>query len=207
MTIVEWLAWLVLLIVALWAGVVITLSNARVAREVRRLAATYRHQKSLELEQLQAQTVALRQAEVEALLAQHDGWRRILDQLLADALSDTDARVGTEGLLNLSATPAPYFVVAGEKAGRTYLFTTVPPQLPRWAFLGKRRHQVIPIDASLYPAARLEVQAVWEHLVAHYPRQEEISVLPRQAKWYLVVQEKAERPIAEKRAAGLSGSG
>ena len=205
MTSVEWLAWIVLLIAGLGTGAVVTLSNWRVAREVRQLAATYRRQKSLELEQIQTQTIAQRRAEVEALLAQHNGWQDILDQLLADAMPDADARVGTEGLLNLSATPAPRFLVAGEGNGRAYLFTTTLPEQPRRILFGKREDRVIPVDASLYPAARVEVQAVWEHLVARYPRQDEIPVLPRQAGWYLVVQEETEKPEAEKRAAGLPG--
>lgn len=204
MTALEWLAWVVLLIVALAAGAAVTLSNGAVTRAIRRLERTYRRQKSLELEQLQAQVVARRRAEVEALLARPDGWKQVLDQLLADALPEVGARVGPEGVLKVSAAPAPHFVVAGEKDGRlAYTFTTSPDALRKAGVFG-RKNPVVPLDASLHPATRAEAQAVWDHLATRHVRQESIPVLPRQAGWFLVVCQ-APAPKAARRAPGLPG--
>ena len=190
MTTVEWLAFFVLLVSALAAGGAVTLSNAAVTRAIRRLEATYRRQKSLELEQLQAQVVARRRAEVEEELAQPNGWRKVLDQLLADALPEVGATVGQAGVLDLSADPAPRFTVAG-KDGRLYLFTTSPEALRRKVGLVGWKGEAVPLDASLHPAARAEVQAVWEHLAER--RLRERPVLPRQAEWFLVVLEPKRR--------------
>jgi type II secretory pathway pseudopilin PulG len=189
MTPVEWLAFVVLLIVGVAAGAAVTLSNGVVARAICNLEQTYRRQKSLELEQLQAQVVARRRAEVETLLAEPEGWRKVIDQLLADALPDITARVGKIGVLDLSAAPVPRFSVAGVN-GQGYLFTTSPEALRRVGLL--RQVQVVhttPLDASLHPAARVEVQAVWEHLAAQrLPGECPYStVLPRQAEWFLMV--------------------
>lgn len=203
MTALEWLALLVLLTCALAAGAAVTLSNGAVTRAIRRLERTYRRHKSLELEQLQARAVAARRAEVEALLARQDGWRQVLDQLLADAVPG--ARVGPEGVLSLSADPAPRFLVAGEADGRAYLFTTSAPETPRRRLRGRTRAPM-PLDAALHPAARVEVQAVWEHLVARHPHPGQIPVLPRQAGWFLAIRQRT-GPEASKRAPGLPGGG
>jgi len=184
MTALEWLAWLVLLIVGLAAGLAVTISNGAVTRAIRRLERTYRRQKSLELEQLQAQAVARRRAEVEELLARPDGWRNVLNQLLADALPEVGARVGTGGVLDLGGSPVPRFTVAG-RDGRSYLFTTSPEALRRVKVVG-RRERATPLDAALSPAARVEVQAVWDHLAAQRLRGQ-APVLPRRAEWFLVV--------------------
>ena len=190
MTALEWLAWVVLLIVALAAGLAVTLSNGAVTRAIRRLERTYRRQKSLELEQLQAQVVERRMQEVRRELAANEGWRKVLNQVLADALKDTSARVGSVGILSLTTEPAPAFTVAGED-GREYLFTTAPEALEKVGWIG-RRTPVVPLDASLHPAARAEVQAVWDRLAEQRLRGE-IPVLPRQAEWFLVVRERKEQ--------------
>ncbi len=190
MTALEWLAFIILLIVGVTAGAAVTLSNGAVTGAIRRLERTYRQQKSLELEQLQAQLVAGRRAEVEAALARPDGWRKVLDQLLADALGEAGASVGPAGVLDLSVEPAPRFTVSGEN-GRLYLFTTAPELLRKVGLVG-RREEPLPLDASLHPAARAEVQAVWEHLAAQRLTPRPASgvggtTLPRQAGWFLVV--------------------
>ncbi|HEY77195.1 MAG TPA: hypothetical protein G4O00_13645 [Thermoflexia bacterium] len=190
MTALEWFAWLVLLIVALAAGLAVTLSNGAVTRAIRRLERTYRRQKSLELEQLQAQVVERRMQEVQRELAANEGWRKVLNQVLADALKDTSARVGPVGVLSLTTDPAPAFTVAGED-GREYLFTTAPDVLEQVGWIG-RKAPVIPLDASLHPAARAEVQAVWDHLAEQRLRGE-VPTLPRQAEWFLVVRERKEQ--------------
>jgi hypothetical protein len=188
MTGVEWLAWIVLMIVGLGTGAVVTLSNWRVAREVRGLTASYRRQKSLELEQLQARRVAEREAEVKRELAQVGGVERVLNQLLADALPETGAVVGREGVLDVSVTPAPRFTVAGPN-GYQYTFTTAPDLLRSVGMLG-RKDEAVPLDAAIHPAARAEVQAVWEYVAARRLRGPQPTYLPRQAAWYLIVRER-----------------
>ena len=50
---------------------------------------------------------------------------------------------------------------------------------------GARYRRVIPLDASLAPTARVEVEAVWRHLASKHGL--DPQALPRQAGWYLVV--------------------
>lgn len=187
MTTLEWWAWLVLLIVALAMGLAVTLSNAAVTRAIRRLERTYRRQKSLELEQLQAQAVARRLEEVRGLLAQPDGWRKVLDQVLADAVPNITARLSDADLLEISAAPVPRFTVLGVD-GTGYTFTTSAETLQRY-FPLVMKGEVIPLDAALHPALRAEVQAVWDHLAAErLPAECPLDdVLPRQAHWDLII--------------------
>ncbi len=174
---------LVVLDIAIVAiGVMITFTNGGVIRAIHRLGQVYRRYKSLEMEYLQAAAMARRQTEIKQLLDQADGWQVVLNQLLADALPGTGARIGPEGILGLSVTPAPSLVIAGE-GGQVYEFTTSPPERGLFG----RRETVIPLDASLYPTARAEVQAVWDRLIEDHPQQEECPALPRQADWFLVV--------------------
>jgi hypothetical protein len=155
------------------------------ATAFRSLRNTYRRHKSLELEQLQAQVVNQRKAEVQRLL-EEDRWQQVLNQLLADALAGPSAFVGQEGILTLSADPAPRFAVAGPSAVVEYVFTTQPQEQGSglWQRL-RRREPVIPLDAALHPAARVEMQAVWEHLAEKRLR-DEAPASPRQAEWFLV---------------------
>jgi hypothetical protein len=127
------------------------------ATAFRSLERAYRRQKNLELEVLQAQVVAQRRAEVARLLASGpDGWRRVLDQLLADALAggagiEIETEIGIKGVLNfsiLSTSPVPRFTVFGA-GNRTYVFTTGPDALRRVGIL-RRRERVIPLDATLF---------------------------------------------------------
>jgi len=92
--------------------------------------------------------------------------------------------VGPEGLLDLRSTPAPRFTVAGT-GGQSYLFTTAPEVLRAVRLVG-RRERALPLDAALSPAARVEVQAVWEHLAAQCSRPEGVPALPRRAEWFLI---------------------
>ena len=187
MTPIEWLAFFILLIVGLAATAAFTLSNGAVTRAIRKLEKTHRRQKALELEQMEAQVVVRRQEEVKDLLARAGGWWRVLDQLLADALPEMGARVEPDGLLDVSATPVPRFNVVG-KDGSIYLFTTAPDTLRKLKLLD-RRDGDIPLDATLHPAARVEVQEVWEHLSAKRLGDQGF-VLPRQAGWFLVVRQR-----------------
>lgn len=162
---------------------------------IRRLAHTYRRQKSLELEQLQARAIDARRREVVHLLDEdEDGWCRVVDQLLADALPGGAERVSGQGLVDISMMPVPRFTVAGPR-DLTYLFTTSPQALREVGILS-RKHKPIALDAALHPAARVEVQAVWDHLAARRLAGERAGALARQAAWFLVV-----RPV------GRSGRG
>jgi len=154
------------------------------AAATRSLERTYRQHKSLELEHLQVQIMAQRRAELLELIS--DDWREILRQLLADALpaaaiaaADTDEWIT---VTDLSASP-PHFTVARQEGGEEYVFT-VSPDLVRQGSLMKR-NRVIPLDASLAATARVEVQAVWQHLMEQHGLDR--RALPRQAAWYLVV--------------------
>jgi hypothetical protein len=178
----EWLAFFVLLVVGLTAAGAFTLSNGAVTRAIGKLERTYRRQKALELEQLEAQAVARRRQEVHALLERSGGWRAVLDQLLADALPATGAGIGPEGVLEVSAVPAPRFTAAGSN-GCDFLFTTSPDALRKFRLLG-RKDEVVPLDAALHPAARVEIQSVWDHLAARRLTGD-LPVLPRQAAWYV----------------------
>jgi hypothetical protein len=191
MSTIEWLAFFVLLVAALAAGAAISLSNGAMTRAIRRMERTYRRQKALELEQLQTRAVAQRRMEVEALLTQPQGWQTIIGQLLSDALPEMGDYPAQTDVIELSTTPAPRFTVAGANSN-AYLFTTSPEELRRVGIL-KRREQPLPLDAGLHPAARVEIQAVWEHLAQQRLR-ENTPMLPRQAEWFLVAREMRRRP-------------
>jgi hypothetical protein len=186
MTTLECLSLIALLISGLAVGAAMTLSNGRVARAVRQMERTYRRQKSLEMEQILAQEMERRRIEVQQELRRtDDAWREVLNQLLADAALDDDLHIGPAGLLSLSAAPSPRFAVA-EAAGRILLFTTAPETLRKIGLL-QRESRTIPLDADLYPTARVEVQAVWEYL-AEQRIGADAPALPRQAAWYLIVE-------------------
>jgi len=167
-TTVEWLAFFVLLVSALAAGGAVTLSNAAVTRAIRRLTRTYRRQKSLELEQLQEEVVGRRMQEVRRdIEAGPEGWRKVLNQVLADA-PDTGHRIGPAGLLNLSVEPVPRFAVAG-KDGWEYLFTTSPEAL--------RRKRGLPQRMILF-VGTLEPRKNAETLIRAYARLRRASAIP-----------------------------
>jgi hypothetical protein len=155
----------------------------------RSLNRSYRHQKRRELGQLQAHAVAQREVEVRQLLAQNpERWRQVLSQLVADALGSSTA-VGKEGVLELSAHPAPHLTVAGKD--HEYTFTTQPDLLDPEDAPGKTE-KVIPLNATLHPAASVEMQAVWD-LLATQRLREHVLVLPRRSTWFLVVGKRANR--------------
>jgi hypothetical protein len=114
----------------------------------------------------------------------------VLDQLLADALPETGAHVEPDGLLDVNVAPAPRFNVAGSD-GCVYLFTTSPDALRKVKLLDRKSGE-IPLDATLHPAARVEVQEVWDHLSAKRLGDQGF-VLPRQAEWFLVVRQKSQQ--------------
>ncbi|MGD9101509.1 MAG: hypothetical protein PVF45_13590, partial [Anaerolineae bacterium] len=88
------------------------------------------------------------------------------------------------GVLSLSISPAPRFTVAGV-GDYVYVFTTLPDELRRIGLL-RRKGQVVALDAGLHPAARTEMQLVWEHLASRRLKGQ-TPTLPRQAEWFLAV--------------------
>jgi len=192
MTTGDWLAFFVLVVTALVAGSAVTISNGAVTRAIYRLERTYRRQKSLELERLHAQLVAQRRAEVEQILARPDGWRRVLNQVLADVLPDVTVRLGDADPLEVAVVPVPRFTVQGTN-GMRYTFTTSPEALQLHFGRRMKTLDVVPLDASFHPSVRTEVQAVWEYLEARWVPEDcpLATALPRQAEWFLVVREQA----------------
>lgn len=184
MTTLEWLAFFVLLTAALAAAAATILSNGMLTRAIRRLEQTYRREKSLELEQLQAQGVSRRKADVDIALSREGGWREVAQQLLADALPEETVDASGDSwitALDVAAAP-PHFVLARQDgSGDRFLFSTALDRKE----IG-RRARVIPLDASLSPAARVEAEAVWRHLADKQGLA--ARALPRQAEWILVAQ-------------------
>ncbi|MCP4541311.1 MAG: hypothetical protein GY832_29620, partial [Chloroflexi bacterium] len=122
---------------------------------VRSLTRTYRQQKTHEMEYRQYQVIARRKAEIEQLLADDGDWRQVLKQVIADAVPGVSPTWLT--VMDVSATPVPHFDVTGED-GKRYTFTISPSFAFPW------RARAIPLDASLSPAMRVEVQVIWEYL-------------------------------------------
>jgi len=194
MTAIDWLVIFVVLVAGGGAALAVILSNAAVTRAINHLERSYRRGKTLELEQLQIQLVVQREAELQKLLSQDGTWRGIVQQLLADAFpAQAMAVEGAGGWLTLtdvSDTPAQFAVGRQDESGETFLFSVsrqAVTRKPGWRGLLTSlfsRDIVIPIDASLSPTARVEVEAVWRHLADR--RGLDPQALPRQAEWYLV---------------------
>ncbi len=184
-TVTGGLMFVVLLAVLAFDGV----TGLALIAAVRSLARIYRRQKALEMELRQRRVIAERQAEVQALLATTDGWQQVLQQIVADALPDaathtTATDTATEWLTvtDVAVSPAPSLSVARQdESGESYTFT-VSPRRRRWAL---SRERVIPLDAALFPTARVEIQVVWEYLAKR--RDLDTRTLPRRAEWYVVV--------------------
>lgn len=190
MTGIEIVALVILLVAGVTAGAAFTLSNGAVTRAIRRLERSYRRQKALELELLQAEAVNRRERDVRQQLATDgEAWRAVLNQLLADAYPAAPVQVGPAGLLSLAVTPGPRLIVAARDG--TLVFTTDPEPLRRVGLVG-RRETPVPLDAGLHPAARVEMQAVWEHLAAQRLG-DAAPVLPRQAAWFVVAQAESQQ--------------
>jgi hypothetical protein len=123
--------------------------------------------------------IAQRQEQLAQTLAEPGGWNRVLAQVLADALPGVDP--GWLGLETVTGSP-PSFAVSGEGDGDRYTFTVSPPPLS----------SAVPLDASLHPATRIEVQAVWAHLMGQQLKK--ARALPRRTGWFLIVQRKGRKP-------------
>ena len=164
------------------------------AAAVRSLQQTYRRQKSQELELVMAHEIAARREQLrERLASGPNAWREIVRQLLADARVASDTTL--IDVSDISATPYPSFVVTGN--GWEYVFTTAPGR-PRGVRALRRRERVVSLDAALSLFARIEAQALWDHL-AQGLRGEQ-TTLPRDVAWYLVVRKSSDwRPRVRKK--------
>ncbi len=185
MATIEWVAFCVLLVSAVAAGAAITLSNGAVTRAIRAMEHTYRRQKSLELELLQAQEIARRRTGLELVLTR-GVWRQVLRQVLADALGADSVDTSAWTLIDLSAVPSQ-FVVGQDERGDRFIFTTAPDRVQHRGFLGFGGDRVIPLDAGVSRTVGVEVEAVWKHLAGERGLETRASALPRQASWSLVL--------------------
>jgi hypothetical protein len=165
---------------------VIGLALLSVSRAIRHLERTYRRQKALELEQLQAQTLSRRRDKLRNLFARPKGWKEVVQQLLVDAqvLNPAEAASALHDRVRVSAAP-PHFVV-GTATGH-YLFTTALDQAHGEWDRVIRGGEVVSLDAALSPTARVEAQALWEHFARDGGLQ--ASALPRDSAWHLAVRE------------------
>lgn len=189
MVAIEWVAFFVLLVSALSASIAVIWSNALVTKEIRLLKETYRHQKSLELEQAKQPDVDARRNDLEIILARPDGWREVIAQVIIDAFPSQALGDGSGAwitTIDVSAGPAT-FVVGKQDTGQIFSFTVAPDKVQ---VKQRRKAQVIPLDAAVSSLARVEVEMVWQHLA----KQHDLDTLsePRQAEWYLVFEEKKE---------------
>ncbi len=192
MTPIEWTAFFVLLVAVIAYGAAVTLSNGAVTQAIRRLEATYRRQKSQEMEQARQRELTEHVAQLRARLAgDSNAWRDVVAQLLVDAGADGVAtRLEME---RVSADPAPCYTIGG---GRWhYLFTTNPARL-REARLVHRSDPVVSLDTALSPFARVEAQALWDYFAQDLGAQ---ARLPRDVMWYLVAHREAPLPRARRK--------
>ncbi len=167
------------------------------AMAVRSLERTYRRQKAQELELAMDQTLTSHQEQVRDHLATDpDAWRGVVRQLLTDAGVNGDATLAN--VPDISTTPCPHFTVAGANGQPRYLFTT-DSGLLRSSRTVRRRDRVVALDMTLSPFARVEAQALWNHLAGERLRGTQ-SALPRDAAWWLVIRRRTKSvPRAKKK--------
>jgi len=185
-------------VVILLAGLVFNaLTSLTQAVAVRSLERTYRRQKAQELELAMNQSLTTYQGQVrDRLAADPDAWRGVVRQLLTDAGVDGDATL--VNVPDVSTTPCPHFIVSGANGQPRYLFTTDPGSL-RSSRTVRRRDQAVLLDMTLSPFARVEAQALWNHLAGERLRGKQ-SALPRDAAWWLVIRRRTKSvPRAKKK--------
>lgn len=178
-------------VVVLLAGMVFNaLTSLTQAMVMRSLERTYRSHKAREMELALGQSLAAYGEQMrERLAADSDAWRGAVRQLLTDAGVDGDATL--VNVQDVSTTPCPHFTVAGASGQPCYLFTT-DPDLLRSSAIVHRRDRVVALDVALSAFARVEAQALWDHLAGGRLRGKP-PALPREAAWWLVVRRDTER--------------
>ncbi len=167
-------------------GVVITVGNFSVMSAILYLERSMRRQKAMEREdRMREQLQTYVQTLTERLEGNAEAWRGVALQMLARATGKT--RLGSEDDLQvvLAASEPPKLVIASSRTPDVeYLLTTT---LQGW----KRslRRKAIPLDAVLYPEARLDAYALWAAWVRRLdPQVEEAAVvLRKEAPWWLIV--------------------
>jgi hypothetical protein len=155
-------------------------TNLVQAAAVGRFNAMYSRQKTLEGERADREEIRARVGDVKTVLAQADGWREVIVQLLIDAgvrFNRASLELGEP-----RARPAVHFTVRG--GGPEFVFTPSPRDLQEGGVV-RRDDQVIPLDANASRFARVETQAVWEHLSPKV-KDGQIS-MQRSAPWYVIV--------------------
>ena len=174
-------------IAALLAGLTFNgFASLTQAASMRSLGKTYRRQKAQEMEYHQYNMVVQRQEELTEILAQTGGWQEVLRQVITDA--SPDVSTGWLTLASIAGSPVPHFVVFGDE--HEYVFTVSPDAMRSRAQRLFQRDQVVPLDASLSPSVRVEVQSVWRCLAEQQSL--DAGGLPRQAEWFLIVRRKRE---------------
>jgi len=127
-----------------------------------------------------------RRVEVQQLLNGNAGeWRGVISQATADVIG-RPVTLLKDDLPSIKGKPAPYLSIRDPETAITYLYTIDPEILQRVRMV-RRADRVIHLDA-VHDAARLEVHLVFEHL-ARLLLREDTPAVPRQAEWYLIVQE------------------
>ena len=191
------------IVAALLAGLALNgFASLSQAAAVRSLERTYRRQKSQELEQAFGRDLTARLEQLRGhLTGEPDAWREVVRQLLVDAGVGTDSTSIDE--VEVSANSHPCFVVAGN--GRHYLFTTDPSRLRKSRAI-RWRDRVIALDTALSPFARVEAQALWDHLAQESRNGQ--TTLPRNVAWYLVGHKASDwRPRVRRKKRRRSRSG
>jgi|GEM_PF-4313057 len=173
-------------------GVVITVGNFSVMSAILHLERSMRRQKAMEREDRLRERLRAYAQTLTERLGKEEGWRGVALGMLARATGE--ARLGSEDDLQVvlaSASPVPELVlVSRAQPAVEYVLTTRPQVLGKlrgW----KRRlwREAIPLDAVLYPEARLEAYGLWATWVRRLdPQVEEATVmLQEEAPWWLVV--------------------
>jgi len=167
MTPVEWLALLMLLISGLALGAAVTVSNGQVARAVNKLEQTYRKEKA----RLQEEKHAAEMARYGELLQQQlradptNGWKPVALKLMQRAFETT-----RQPALALAGSDPAWIEISFQDGGASLVLTPQPRRLVEAGLLGKRNlAQLTPIDAALYPEARLDVALLWHTLLQADP--------------------------------------
>ena len=119
-----------------------------------------------------------------------NGWLPIVSQLIADALVEPASSNLGNGLLDVSSSPAPRFVVPGMDGCR--FFFTICPELLKKHRLVTSHTRVIALQ-DVGPMASVEAQAVWDELI-HGSNPAGHVFLPRGSAWFMLVEDPRAAP-------------
>lgn len=111
-----------------------------------------------------------------------NGWHRLAEQLVADALSAPASIDEQAGILDASSLPAPKFTLASSD-GSAYTFTTHPNLMKQQRLIG-RGDKVMKLS-RVSPTSVMDAALLWEFVMTS--RRLWRVTPPRNAEWYLVV--------------------